>query len=225
VKTVEVVGVDGTRRGWLAIRRVGAAFAEARSFSEFRGTLQAFPDAAVIAVDIPKGLPERGRRRADEEARRVLGPRGISVFFVPPASVLQATTFGEATRIARDLGSSVSQQVYAFRGRIFEVDRLAADQRVVEAHPEVSFWALNGRVPFQYKKRSWNGLMMRLELLRRAGLDVPPSLDGVKHAAPDDVVDAAAAAWTALRVAGGHARSLPELPEGAQSRQRGVIWY
>ncbi len=223
--TVQVAGVDGTRRGWVAVRLAGGRFAGARFFPDFRGVLQAFPGAAIIAVDIPIGLPARGRRRGDGEARRVLGPRRNSVFFVPPRPALEAATHDEAVRVARDMDSFVSLQVYALREKIFEVDRLASDRRIVEVHPEVSFWALNRCTPLLHRKNSWNGLMMRLELLRKAGLELPPNLEGLDDMQPDDVVDAAAAAWSALRVARGEAHSLPEPPEIGRRGRPVAIWY
>ncbi len=211
--TVEVIGVDGTRRGWIVVCLADGRFAEARLFPDFRGVLQAFPKAAVIAVDIPIGLPARGRRRADQEAKDALKSRRNSVFFVPPQPALEAPTFEEAVRIARSVDSSISQQIYSLRHKIFEVDRLASGRRIVEVHPEVSFWALNEGNALKHKKRSWNGMMTRLELLRKADVELPARLDGISDAPADDVVDAAAGAWSALRVARGQARSLPDPPE------------
>lgn len=147
---MEVVGVDGTRGGWIAARLIDGKFVAARFFPEFGELLQAFPQAPAIAVDIPIGLPTTGRRRADQEAKRVLESLRNSVFFVPPRSVLEAPTFQEAYRIARSLASSVSQQIYGLRYKIFEVDRFASDRRIVEVHPEVSFWALNESNALKY---------------------------------------------------------------------------
>jgi predicted RNase H-like nuclease len=112
---MDVVGVDGTRGGWVAVRLTDGKFAGGRLFSAFCVLMRDFPEAAVLAVDIPIGLPPRGRRRADEEARRVLEFRRNSVFFVPPRSVLESPTFQQAILMARSLDSSVSQQIYALR--------------------------------------------------------------------------------------------------------------
>ena len=161
---MEVVGADGTKGGWIAVRLTNGRFEEARFFPEFDALLRAFPMATAITVDIPIGLPVRGRRRADLEAKRVLESLRNSVFFVPPRPALEAPTFEEAVRIARSLGSSMSQQIYSLRHKIFEVDGLASDRRIVEVHPEVSFWALNKSSALKHMKKSWNGLMKRLEL-------------------------------------------------------------
>jgi len=222
---VEVVGADGTKGGWIAVRLMDGRFEEARFFSYFRDVLETFPKAAVFAVDIPIGLPPRGRRLADQKAKDVLKSRRNSVFFVPPRPALEAPTFKESVRIARGLDSSISQQMYGLRHKIFEVDHLASDRRIVEVHPEVSFWALNERRALKHKKKSWNGLMTRLELLRRAGVELPARLDRIDDAQADDVIDAAAAAWSALRVARGQGGSLPDSPDTDPNGRPVAIWY
>ena len=62
-----------------------------------------------------------------------------------------------------------------------------------------------------------------LELLRRSGIDL--AAIGAAAASPlDDVLDAAAAAWSAHRIACGKARSLPDPPELLEGL-RAAIWY
>ena len=61
-------------------------------------------DAAVVAVDMPFGLPPDGRRReADVAARRLLGVQRASVFLAPPRAALHATSQSDATRLSRAL--------------------------------------------------------------------------------------------------------------------------
>ena len=222
---VEVVGADGTKGGWIAVRLTDGRYEEARFFPEFDALLRAFSTATAITVDIPIGLPVRGRRQADLEAKSVLESLRNSVFFVPPRPALEAPTFEEAVRIARSLGSSMSLQIYGLRHKIFEVDGLASDRRIVEVHPEVSFWALNKSSALKHKKKSWNGLMMRLELLRKAGVELPAMVDGTGDAPADDIIDAAAAAWSALRVARGQGGSLPDSPDTDPNGRPVAIWY
>jgi predicted RNase H-like nuclease len=109
------------------------------------------------------------------------------------------------------MGKGVSKQAHALRNKIFEVEPHAEkNTRIVEVHPEVSFREMAGQ-PLTSSKKTWDGLLERLALLKNVGLDLakflPKSGTG---AAPDDVVDAAAAAWTASRLAHGSARSIPE---------------
>ena len=111
------------------------------------------------------------------------------------------------------MGKGVSKQAHALRNKIFEVEPHAEkNTRIVEVHPEISFREMAGR-SLTSSKKTWDGLFERLALLKNVGLDLvkvlPKSGTG---AAPDDVVDAAAAAWTASRLAHGSARSFPESP-------------
>ena len=223
---MNVAGVDGTRTGWVAVSLTDGKFADARLFPSFEEVLETLSGVDMIAADIPIGLPITGQRRADQEARRILGPRRNSVFFVPPARVLEAQTFKDAVIVARGLGSFVSQQIYGLRHKILEVDgTIASHAEVREVHPEVSFWALNRCVPLAHRKVSWNGLMRRLELLSTAGIELPPFLDGIGDVQVDDIVDAAAAAWSAQRIARGNANSLPHPPEVDQGGRQVAIWY
>ncbi len=147
------------------------------------------------------------------------------MFFAPPRPVLEANEFKEAVRIARSLDSSVSKQSHALARRIFEVECLASDRRIIEIHPEVSFWAMNGQHPLPYGKDTWNGLMKRLELLRAHGVELPYPIDGIGKAGADDVIDAAVAAWSAWRVARSEARSFPDSPQTDQKGRSVAIWY
>lgn len=222
---LDVLGVDGARRGWLTIRLSGGTFSGAQSFEKFADLVRAFPRAVVIGVDIPIGLPARGRRKADELARKKIRPLHNSVFFAPPRPALEAEHFAEAVEIARSLDSSLSRQSYALRSKILEVLQtleappLEAGPRIVEVHPEVSFWAMNGKRSLSHPKKSWNGVMARLQL------DLPSLIESVDKASADDVLDAAAAAWSAWRVACGQAQSLPDPPEEDQAGRPMAIWY
>ncbi len=65
-----------------------------------------------------------------------------------------------------------------------------------------------GRLP--HGKKTWGGLQARLGLLRGQGIELPAVLGEADNVGIDDVVDAAAAAWSARRIARGHARSFPD---------------
>ena len=107
---------------------------------------------------------------------------------------------------------------------MIEADTIAAsDERVFEVHPEVSFRHLAGD-SLPWSKKSWNGLLLRRQLLADAGVALPERIPGVKGAAADDVVDAAVAAWSARRIATGVARPLPDPPQSVDGRQV-AIWY
>ena len=103
-------------------------------------------------------------------------------------------------------GGGFSIQAWGLREKVLEVDALVAagEARLSEVHPEVSFARLAGR-PAAYAKKTWAGQRERLALLAAAGLDLARLVGDVGLAAPDDVVDAGACAWTALRLVRGEA--------------------
>ena len=197
------VGIDGCKAGWMAVAIDPDGVVGARVFTDLSGVLAAWPDADAYAVDMPIGLPERGRRRADEEAHRYVGPRRSSVFFAPPRPAL-LVPYAEALLVAPGL----SRQAYSLGAKILEVEPLAGrEPRIVEVHPECSFRELAGE-PVEHPKTTWAGFRMRVRLLEAVGVSVPelPDLPIL------DTVDAAAAAWSALRVARGEAVTLPDAP-------------
>lgn len=221
----EVLGVDAFKSGWAAIRLVDGDFAGAFAHPHFNDLLKSHPAASVIAVDIPIGLPDStAPRQADVAARSFVGRGASSVFPVPPREVLMCATHAEATAMAVELtGKGLSAQSYALRTRILEVDGLV-ESRVIEVHPEASFTAMASR-PLGSSRKTWNGLMLRVTLLESAGISLPADLGLAGVPAPDDIVDAAAAAWTASRFANGEAVSLPPQPPLDVRGRQVAIWY
>lgn len=231
-----LVGVDGCPKGWVAVSlgedRPALGVGVHRSAAE---VLAAYPDAAAIAVDIPLGLTESGARACDGQARALLGrPRASSVFPAPIRPVLSAPTREEASRLQRALdGRGVGAQAWAIVARVREWDtvlrqRPAAAERVFEAHPEVSFWALNGERAIAPSKRTPEGHAARRRLLVRAfGRQAIEAALGAAAlgARPDDVLDAIACLWTARRIAQGAARAIPAPPERDGAGLPMAIWY
>ncbi|WP_045875287.1 DUF429 domain-containing protein [Pseudofrankia sp. DC12] len=81
--------------------------------------------------------------------------------------------------------------------------------------------------PLAHAKTTWAGAARRRALLRAAGIVLPDDLGPANVVPPVDVLDAAAVAWTAHRVATGQGRCLPE-GSGTQLDDRGEpigIWY
>jgi predicted RNase H-like nuclease len=69
-----------------------------------------------------------------------------------------------------------------------------------EVHPEVCFWALNQHRPMAHNKKTKEGAAERIVLLRRGFAEIETHLANRPRAVgADDLLDAAAAAWTALR--------------------------
>lgn len=184
-------------------------------------------DLEAIGIDMPIGLPDSGRRAADVLARSIVGPRWQSVFMTPVRSALAEESHAAASLRNKELaGEGISQQAYALRPRLFEVNAWVAASQipVVEVHPEVSFATLAGR-PLPHGKKSWAGSTLRRSMLVAAGIAVPDDLGALgESAAMDDVLDAAVAAWSAQRHTEGVARSFPDPPEVFSDGHHCAIW-
>jgi predicted RNase H-like nuclease len=222
---MQVVGADGVKNGWVAVALDGGRFTGAAVFATAVDLAAAYPEALVIGIDIPIGLPSSGVRQADRATRRFVGRRSSSVFAAPPRIVLEAPTYAEARAVAVGRWvQGVSAQAYRLGPKVIEVADLA-DARLLEVHPEAAFRALAGR-PLAFPKKSWNGQMERRSLLADAGIVLPDAMaDDVGAIPPDDVLDAAAAAWSADRHARGRSRSLPYPPEAGPGGRAVAIWY
>lgn len=207
-----MAGVDGTKGGWVGVVLDDGSFAADHLLREVKTDFSELGDVAIIAVDAPIGF---GPREADAAARRFLKGAAAAVFPAPAREILERP-FGP--------GLGVSAQAHALGPRILHMTELAqSDARIREVHPEVSFRAMNGGSQLRFRKKSAGGALERVELLRRNGIDL--DLLGAAAAAPlDDVLDAAAAAWSAQRIATRRAESLPHPPEEVEGRQV-AIWF
>jgi predicted RNase H-like nuclease len=226
VSKTSVVGVDACKGGWVTVALSDRSVQRCGVYPGFQALLDDHPDASVVGVDIPIGLPLSGARESDALARRFVGPRRSSVFPTPPRSVLEAATYQDALGVTRNLGvAGISKQSFGLAPKILEVDVIArSDERVVEVHPEVSFREMAGQ-PLKYSKKSWNGASLRRLLLAQHDIVLPDDLGDAGHAPVDDVLDAAAAAWTADRIVRGKAVSLPSPPEQLPDGRKAAIWY
>lgn len=228
---VSVFGVDACPGGWLAVELRDGRFAGARVVTTLSSLLPvaAVGGVAVVAVDMPLGLLETGWRRADVEAAAALGPLRGSVFRVPPRAVWQEESYDEARRRCRELtGAGLSRQSWGLVSKLREANACLAEpgsDRLFEVHPEVSFRALAGGAGPLARKKSWAGQTARRSLLATAGIVLPDDLGAAGRTPPDDVLDAAAAAWTAHRIAHGCARPLPDPPERGAAGRPVAIWY
>jgi predicted RNase H-like nuclease len=208
---VRVAGVDGTKSGWVAVTLEHGRFASDHLLP-METTFEELGDVDVVAIDVPIGF---GPREADAAARTFLKGAASTVFSTPSRELLERP-FGP--------GLGISAQAHALGPRIRHFTRLAeTDPRIHEVHPEVSFRAMNGGRPLRYRKKSAGGALERIALLNREGIDLTP-LTAAWTAPLDDVVDAAAAAWSAQRIARGEARSLPDMPDSVDGRPV-AIWY
>ena len=226
-----VAGVDGCPAGWVAVfMRVDEPQSARIAVAPRLADLVDAPERpAILAVDMPIGLPEhtRGAGRVPEQLiRPLLGQRQSSVFAIPSRQAVHAADYAEACAIAvstSDPPRKVSRQGFGIFPKIREIDALLREwpdlmKRIYEVHPELAFWAMNGRQPLtepkKVKSRPYGpGLALRRGLLAKAGLprglieaSPPPG------AAADDLLDALAGLTVALDLARGGGEAFPDPP-------------
>lgn len=220
-----VLGVDGCKAGWVGVvlpltgdepvRAVlGATLSELAA--------QAGP-VVEVGIDMPMRLTDTPWPRPCELAAKArLGAKGSTLFITPPLSAYAAADYAAACEVARTLGGKAfSRQAWALKRKIDELEAWwrSAGCPVWEVHPELSFAELSGGV-IRPPKSTWAGLELRRAALAEAGIVLPTDIGDAGRAGPDDVLDAAAAAWTARRIVAGTARSFP----GEPVDEKQAIW-
>jgi len=227
----EVVGVDGCRSGWCAVTLrirgrtvIGSCMHVVRSFEQ---VLSISAGAKAIAVDIPVGLPSSDSypRACDKDARDLLQKRACTVFPCPPRNVVLACAgieYKEACALAKSkMGKGISRQTHCILPKIKEVDACiepSFQDKVIEVHPEVCFWAINGRRTMCYPKKGKKGqgfeerrVLLGHAISSRVVTDLLQSFPR-RGAHRDDILDSLVAAYTAKRYADGEFERIPKTP-------------
>ncbi|WP_310185544.1 DUF429 domain-containing protein [Mesorhizobium sp. BE184] len=236
-----LAGVDGCKAGWIMVRHEGDDPPTTAVFPVFAELIATLPDDAIVAVDMPIGLPEtcgRSGRGPEILVRPLLGARQSSVFAIPSRAAIyaEADAFTDietwyaahrrASLVARatsDPPRGVSIQAFGLFARIREIDALLIARpdlrtRIFESHPEVAFWRLNGGRAMQLPKKikgavNPSGMEERKALLGRCGYDRAfLDMPPPRGAGTDDFLDATAMTAIARRIADGDAVSFPDPP-------------
>jgi len=221
-----VVGLDGYSRGWVAVR-VDGARRELTLLGTISELLAMTFDRA--GIDMPIGLPSRGLRDCDLEARVMLRPHASRVFTGARRGLWDHTSQAAVNHVLKSEGEAgISIQLWNLGPKICELDAIMTpqlQQRIREAHPELVFLRLNFGRPLPSKKTE-EGIALRIRLLRREGFVelkdwIAEKRAGVKA---DDILDACAVAIAARDFTQGNV--LPR--EKATRDARGLkmqIWY
>ena len=232
------VGVDWAKGGWLSIACDADGNWEAHHGS-FAEIVERYSSAELILVDIPIGLAkgEYDWRKCDLEARKCLGSRWQSVFLTPPRCVVDearkakesASTYAQfqsALKKVNNLrrkGTRFTVQSWNITPMIVEVDEFLqkrekeqmAGPTIREVHPEICFRSLDGEQIITQSKKKVEGRRQRIAVLETVESRTQAIYDDVmanylrKQVAPDDILDALAAAVTARL---GHPNRLATLP-------------
>jgi predicted RNase H-like nuclease len=225
---MRVTGVDACRRGWVAVSLAAGRPAITVRVGPSLGPLLA-PDldpagTTIVGIDMPLGLLEAGWREADRAARGLLGPRRSSVFAIPPRPVWAEASYPAANQRCRELaGQGFSAQAWGLRTKLLEANqyRQTCGHPLYEVHPELAFGAMAG-APLAASKHTGSGRDERLRLLARARIEIPA---GTPAALIGDVLDAAAVAWSARRIAAGQAVTVPDVPQHDSQGREITIRY
>lgn len=225
----------------MAVTRLPGELVQVSVFTRFSQLLDALPADAIVAVDMPIGLPERvgkGGRGPEALLRRHLEQRQSSVFSIPSRAAVYAepgpfssvedwyAAHRRASAVSRETSDpprGVSIQAFGLFSKIREIDMLLVVQpelasRVIESHPEAAFWRLNGQQAMRLPKKVKGvvnpaGMAERRQLLERCGLDAGLLAGPVpKGAGEDDFLDACAMLLVAERHAMGIASPFPDPP-------------
>ena len=218
-----VTGVDACRRGWVAVSLTVGGSTVTVTVGPSLSALLA-PVTTIVGIDMPLGLLETGWREADRAARGLLGPRRSSVFAIPPRAVWAEASYPAANLRCRELtGQGFSAQAWGLRAKLLEANRYreTCEHPLYEVHPELAFTALAG-APLAASKHTAAGRDERRQLLARAGLEIPAPFPA---ALAGDVLDAAAVAWSAQRIAAGQAVTLPPVPQRDRQGREIAIRY
>lgn len=219
-----LAGIDGCKDGWVCATLDAAS----GSLSGSVLTTSELPRQPwdLAGIDIPIGIPDRGPRDADREARAFLGrPRCSSVFPCPIRPALAARSWEEACAMTR--------QTFAILPKIRQIDELmrgdpALRDRLFEVHPEVSFAAWQGR-PMIFNKKTRSGREERQTLIAshfgQDAFSIVRRRLASRRFGADDLADAFAALWTAQRLYDRRAVSLPAEPQHDSCGLSMQIWY
>ncbi len=249
---MRVAGVDGCPGGWVAVvREIDGPVVFIGRIVHLTALIDPPEAPAIIAVDMPIGLPARtgpGGRAPERLVRPLLGQRQSSVFSIPARAAVEAGVapgvpeaerYRAACALARASsahGKAVSRQGFHIFPKIVEIDALLRARpelaaRIHECHPEVSFRFMQGApVPVAKKvagRPNPEGLEHRRTLLESHGFPAEAMSAAQARAlkvGPDDLIDACAAAWTAQRIARGMAASFPSPPERDEHGLPVAIW-
>ena len=215
-----IAGVDGCKQGWVGVwldnsgSLAGAAFC-----TTLEELLQGIPNLMTAGVDMPIQLLDAPARPADTHARKALVPeRGRIEYPALPLFVIEdrwlSAGFEEVNQECRQLyGRAFSRQSLHLRNKIAEVNEVSRNGFPVIEPSGLSFTAMNNSKPPGFQKSGRDpGAFCKARNISMGQRFTSSA------AAADDIIDAAAAAWSAHRFSFG--KAYPRKPTCQQPR----IW-
>lgn len=195
------IGVDGTKGGWIAAILEELDLSIVR-FYTIEDLCNSYPNASVVLIDIPIGLPESpADLRPDSLLRKSMKGKASSVFSTPCRQALACGDYQKASaQNKKVLDRKLNKQSYAIIPKIKEVDDFIIkhaewQNRLLESHPEFAFMTLNKNQPVFESKKTKEGQQIRKDLLSRHIKNLDQCLEQLaqfpkKQYPLDDVLDA-----------------------------------
>ena len=237
---LNINGIDGCKGGWLVAQTrlsIDSGQHAAHTLFVAENWEKAVEKADLVAVDMPIGLTQVGKRACDVMARKKLGKkRAPSVFSPPRRDMLQFETYAEANRFGKEQGprethgGGLSKQAWNITPKIREIDDWITHRRqsrVFEAHPELAYAAFNNGDPLPPKKTE-EGVGARCRVLKKNGLGpFVKNLETIprRFASADDVLDAAVLCLVGERILQRTADCLTDPNQRDAKNLKMEIWY
>ena len=185
------VGVDGCKAGWFSVGLDDNNGYELVVFSEFSQVTEYYINSDLILVDMPIGMVKltddtHGGRLCERAARKIAGSsvfptRSRTVVYevanVPTSQYERA--YDKAMRLNRsgkfrkNKVPGITKQSHEITPKIVELDKEVIKTvrkkgpKIREIHPEICFWALNGKELLKSSKRNSKGRGKRAAVLER----------------------------------------------------------
>ena len=220
-----IAGADGCKKGWFRISmEIRTAQLRFDCLENAEELLTRSPTPIILGLDMPIGLSSLKPRVCDKKARECLDPaKKSSVFPAPIRPILLEKEYTEACTISKKISDrKISKQTFYLLPKIRQVDSLLQKtkkyrDKIIEVHPEVSFWAWAKKKHLKYNKKTPEGRLERLKLINdyfgNASFKNARNCFQKQEVADDDILDAFATLWTAYRWQKKQAKNLPEIPE------------
>ena len=222
-----IFGIDGCKSGWFVAQSQDNKAINFMLIESLDNINDFTKKSAVMGIDIPLELHEKGTRMAEKEARVILGRRASTIFSPPAIKTLNAKTYFDACRINyNEEGKKISKQTWHIFNKIKEARKIyldkASNKKLFEIHPELSFMAMNHMQVLIDSKKTIEGRKKRLKLIN--GYYPFFSFDDVrgkfssKDVADDDILDAIAVLWSTQKIIDNIASYVPKKPETPKSK-------
>ena len=210
-----VAGLHWGSNGWICFSNVNERW-DYDHYPSIESGWTALETCELILVTVPVGLPspETGRRRCDEAAKHLLGPRDQRVFYAPVRSAVYENALDAAKEHNAAADYGIQNQAWIRTPRIREIDEWLertprARDVIRETHPAVCFHTLADG-PLEHERTTDVGREERLALIQN---ERPELVEPVEEALvsltqpryaplvtqPADVLDAAVTTATASR--------------------------